>query len=719
MIARAVLACAAAAVVLAGCSGGRSAGRALPDAAPPAQAQVRFSLTVPRVADDARRAQFIAPSVRSGAFSVNGGAPQVVDLTAGTPGCASTTSGVTCTFALLAPPGNDTFAVALYDAVAGTGAVLATGSTTASITAGAVNNVGITVGGIVASVTLSLATTTPVQGSPATIALSVSAADADGNTILGDPYALPIALDQLRCIGRDRALDDNGRATGQPVSLTYSGAALYNARLSATSGAGPIAVTAAVLTPRRQARPTGRRFNSTPSGAGYNPNESVCCTSAPPVPLWSTAVGNRFSPVSRSSPPTCSRRWSPAARTSIWCTPATTTVTWSHSTRPAVPSCGRRRWARRACRPVTTFPDGSFGITSTMLLDRARSRLYVVDGSGLLWAFDPATGAVAGGWPAGGVPVVIDPALDHVWGALNLDAGRQLLYVPTASYCGAGDDRGSVRAVDVVAARVATVFFYGLPSSQFGGGSWGYGGVTIDPASGDVFAATANLRPNESAVYSDSILRWTPQLANVVAVYHPPILVPDDDFGASPTLFPDPAGNGCLAVQRKDGVLHVLNRAVGPFNSGATQTIALGFATGIGVGTSPRRRTRPVTRMLYVGNGSDRGDGLSPHGVYGFNVQSGCTLAQAWYQPMGGENQFSMGVIANGTVTFGHEHQLAAFDARSGTPLWQIADVGGAILATPTVVDGTIFVPAWDGKIHAYAAPAVAAAARARRASRR
>lgn len=45
------------------------------------------------------------------------------------------------------------------------------------------------------------------------------------------------------------------------------------------------------------------------------------------------------------------------------------------------------------------IPDQTFGVTDAATIDHAHNRIYVVDGTGLLWAFDLATGNVSPGWP--------------------------------------------------------------------------------------------------------------------------------------------------------------------------------------------------------------------------------------------------------------------------------------------------------------------------------
>ena len=588
---------------------------------PQAQANVQFSLTVPRVAAGAARsARFIASSVRSGAVRINGGSPQIVELTAGSPGCTAAPSGITCTFTLAAAPGNDTFAVALYDGSGASGTLLATGTSTATVVAGIVNTVGITVGGIVANVALALATTTPVQGTPATIPLTVTATDPDGNTIVGDPYAAPIALTNSDGSGATLLSTSTVSEPGQAINLTYSGAPLHNATLSATVAGAQVGVAPAVLTPKTESTVGWTTFQFNAQRTGYNPSETVCCRSAP-VQIWATTLGD---PYLVTQPLFADNVFTPRVAGGAYVD--LVYVGDNHGNLYALDAAdGSIVWSRALAAQVVLacadIPDKTFGITGTPALDRSANRLYVVDGAGLLWALDPATGALAAGWPAGGVRVVDNPVFDHVYSAITLDLPRHTLYVPTASYCDIGNNHGSLRSVDLTSANVIADFWFGATTGLFGGGMWGFGGVALDPISGDVFGASANMRgaPNaETALYSDMVIRWASQnVTTVLQTFRSPLAEPDDDFGASPSLFPDPAGGQCAAVQKKDGVLYVFD--VGNGGLASTQMLGVGGPTSEGFNLAEPGYD-PVTRMVYLGNAVD---GPLPHGVYAFNVHAG------------------------------------------------------------------------------------------------
>jgi outer membrane protein assembly factor BamB len=94
------------------------------------------------------------------------------------------------------------------------------------------------------------------------------------------------------------------------------------------------------------------------------------------------------------------------------------------------------------------------------------------------------------------------------------------------------------------------------------------------------------------------------------------------------------------------------------------------------------------------------------HGLVAFKVQPDCTLALAWQQTVGPNlTSVSPPTVANGVVYYGDGpgNTLRAFDASTGTPLWDSGStIQGPIFAAPTVVDGHVLVATWDGHVYAF-----------------
>jgi hypothetical protein len=183
------------AVLASGCAGGHSTSAALPAAAgaPAASATARFTLTIPSAAATtagSRRPAYVSSSTLSASVAVNGGTATGVDLSAGATNCATVSGGRACTIAIPAPLGADTFTMKLYDGpLSGglpTGNVLSAATNfAATVTEGTANiTVPLVLGGIPASVDVSTGAP-PTAGTPATIPLTITAYDADGNVIVG------------------------------------------------------------------------------------------------------------------------------------------------------------------------------------------------------------------------------------------------------------------------------------------------------------------------------------------------------------------------------------------------------------------------------------------------------------------------------------------------------------------------------------------------------
>jgi hypothetical protein len=227
-------------VSIAACNGG-GGNRIVPNAqtaTAPAKvtANASFSIHVPSKGTNAAgKPQYVSPSTTQVSITVNGGTPVVAPLSPTATGCTSGSSGFTCTVTVAAPVGTDTFVISLLDADSN---VLSTLSTSETIASGAANNFGIVLGGVIASLTISLATTSPVaNGTAQQIALTVNGLDADGNIIAGPGnYNAPISITDsdtsgttsLSVGGSTPATSVSVAAPGSAVTVNYSGAALSN-----------------------------------------------------------------------------------------------------------------------------------------------------------------------------------------------------------------------------------------------------------------------------------------------------------------------------------------------------------------------------------------------------------------------------------------------------------------------------------------------------------
>jgi glucose dehydrogenase len=142
-----------------------------------------------------------------------------------------------------------------------------------------------------------------------------------------------------------------------------------------------------------------------------------------------------------------------------------------------------------------------------------------------------------------------------------------------ASLCDNGIWHGGIVAVKVRHPRRTNRWLTVSGRGLFGGGIWGWGGVSIDDRSGVVYAATGNSQGSarEDAGYAEAVVALSPTLA--VQQYNQPLRTPccitDRDFGTTPVLI---HARGCppqLVALNKNGDLFLYDRAniaAGPSN---------------------------------------------------------------------------------------------------------------------------------------------------------
>ena len=209
------------------------------------------------------------------------------------------------------------------------------------------------------------------------------------------------------------------------------------------------------------------------------------------------------------------------------------------------------------------FPNG-FGVTGAPTIDRAKLRVYAVSSGGTFFSLSLVDGSVAGSIPN----MIPNPRTNVVWGGLNQNGSS--VYVVTASDgCDSQPWQGTIYKVNVagatplLAASAPTVPSLAV-TGDAGGGIWGYGGLAIDTASGNLYV-TAAADVNESTTpYANRMIAYDPNL-NVLGSYLPPdpptfpcAGAPCDlDFGSAPTVFSPPNCPSMVVAGKKNGNLYL------------------------------------------------------------------------------------------------------------------------------------------------------------------
>jgi outer membrane protein assembly factor BamB len=353
------------------------------------------------------------------------------------------------------------------------------------------------------------------------------------------------------------------------------------------------------------------------------------------------------------------------------------------------------------------------GTWATPYIDRAAQRIYVVDGARYLDAYN----IVTGNHLYSSTNPVDSYAKSGVDGALSYDPGTGRLFVATALRCGAETSsstpmRGQIVSYTASNATPLTPRFTTVTSSGYYGGSiWGMGGVSIDPATHTLFAASGNSWPTSTTTgqhtnYAEHIIQLSTGL-QVLSSNYPGIGGSDNDFGATPTLF-QPAGCAPMAaVSNKDGELLFYNRnsiSSGPI----VGRIAMANPSPGDFINAPA--FDPATQMLYETSSTDSISSVYKHGLTAFKFIS-CKPQLAFNRMEGtqaptGSNAagdvYSSPTVANGVVYFGAgaTDVVYANDARTGAFLKQFS-VGGKAQISPMVVDGRLYIVA-GGTIYAF-----------------
>jgi hypothetical protein len=343
---------------------------------------------------------------------------------------------------------------------------------------------------------------------------------------------------------------------------------------------------------------------------------------------------------------------------------------------------GALRWKASLGSQAThcqQLPKGVFGITGTPVYDRTTQTVYAVT-HGVLNAISALTGQEQPGWP---LILPMNPFHEHVWGALTLYNGA--IYVGTAAFCDVQPWKGRLIRVDLVSHATAEWDSVPTPGDNGGGGIFGWGGVSVDPKTGNVWAATANAAgpdaPNDGVFDAESMVELTAALQKLQSSHAPGMpLHGDYGFGSTPTLFHPTGCQAMAAAESKNGSLYVwqqANLALAP------QRLQIAFpATLFGLPAWD-----PRTQMLFVSTTQGFHGYLS--GLLAFHLNTACKLQLAWRRGLGSSLD-SVPTVVNDTVMVNTgSGQLRVFNALTGKPIVALP-TNGATFTPPIAVGDDI-----------------------------
>jgi outer membrane protein assembly factor BamB len=300
---------------------------------------------------------------------------------------------------------------------------------------------------------------------------------------------------------------------------------------------------------------------------------------------------------------------------------------------------------QRSFGTVQTPSCGTYGFSSTGVIDLGRGLIYAISADGWLHALSLATGVEAPGWP-----IAVTAArnqVEYVWGGLRILDGR--LYLGVASYCDAPDANNvaaegrllSINLDDLT--DIAT--FDPVPGYGNLGGIWSWGGISVEPGGSFIYTGVGNSYVfdagcgcyTDTAGYGDSMLKLTAGL-QVVAANRPTEVDPtgDDDFGASPVLFQPPGCRPYAAANNKVGQLYVWNRD----RIGQGPIIKFGLGDGLAafVGapaySASQRSLYEAHAFIPDKNGKPVGEGVAK-----ISIDQHCHFTLNWRTQTGNDNE--------------------------------------------------------------------------------
>jgi hypothetical protein len=373
-----------------------------------------------------------------------------------------------------------------------------------------------------------------------------------------------------------------------------------------------------------------------------------------------------------------------------------------------------------------------FGIGGSAAYDPATKSLYIVGnknasanayGKNILYRLDAATGSILG--QVDFTASAVGPT-EQNFGHTSVTLRNGIAYVGTGSTCDVSSWRGRVVAVDVPAMTIAATFFTlwdpkdqrGKGAQPWGGGGvWGWGGVSLDPA-GNVLTGIGNTdngessngrikppfaaAPFEYSGYGESLLELAPYLGKVIADNHP---IPkstynkvavDLDVQGTPVVF-SPSGPGCgtmVALQGKSGEFTVYDES--DINSGFVAQYQLSPSTSSD-GYLGDPAYSPVSGLMYAPVASSVQPTLFAPGLVAFDPGCG-RPSVTWHTAFGSDSSGSGiprsvpapsagGVVFAGSVK-GSGGDLWAVDASTGSVLngdWVfVLDVNGNLYGLTT-----------------------------------
>jgi outer membrane protein assembly factor BamB len=348
---------------------------------------------------------------------------------------------------------------------------------------------------------------------------------------------------------------------------------------------------------------------------------------------------------------------------------------------------GTLRWAtnlgQSRCTP-TTSPQG---VSSSATI--WNNTVYVGGGADYWYALSASTGSVLWKVFTGNSSPQLGGGHFN-WASPFVNSGYA--YLGIASHCDLPLVQGMLLKVDLQTHRVVRSFNTTTPTN-LGASIWS--SPAFDPATGEIYAATGNLKSGTNSTLDDSILALNSKTLHLDGRFQVPYAFryPDGDFGASPTLYTDSKGVPVVVDANKDGYLFALRAN----NLGLGPIWQLQLATGRTFASAAYENG-----MLYVGSGKTvNSAGQTVLGE--LRAIDATTGKVRWAVPLAG-NDFTPVTIADGIAVAAAGRQMLVVRLSDGQVLYEYNATaqfdGGASIA-----GGRIFIGNNNGDLLAFGFP--------------
>src|SRR2546421_3197122 len=221
---------------------------------------------------------------------------------------------------------------------------------------------------------------------------------------------------------------------------------------------------------------------------------------------------------------------------------------------------GNKVWATNLGRTVSSKCNDTAGVASTanivsINVGTASRVLFVAGGDASVYALDASNGKVLWRTPLG------TPPDTFLWSSPTYYAGY--LYIGVSSFGACPVVQGKMVQLNAVTGQVTHTFPV-VPKGCIGGGVWS--SPTIDQYTGTLYFGTGNAGTCSSAEsYASAIIKLKASDLSLIAYWHlaPTQQVPDNDFGATTTLFKATIKGvvqNMVGVINKNGVFYAFKR---------------------------------------------------------------------------------------------------------------------------------------------------------------